>query len=271
MDTNPRQIFLNSDHADKYFIINETGGTDSSTCLFNFTEPIIAPPGYDISLGVISFMIPCSWNRINVYNNTLVLKTTAQPSGVSISIPIGSYNITTLKNTLNSLLSSHGIVVTYVTETNRYTFTAGSGTFTFDSASTCLRLLGFTVNESHTSTGLVLKSNSVIDLSGIANLYISTSLQTHNYDSRIKKMSNILAIVPVNQQSNGILQYTDHQPIRNIVNPTTISQIHVFITDENGNLINLRNARWSGIMLVNFVPKVLVTIENKIVDQSITE
>ena len=269
MDVNPRQIFLNSDHASFQFKL-PNGLPDSSSVLFDFQEPIIAPNNYQMSIGVISFMMPASWNRVNENNNKIYLTSSLGASNQLIEIPIGSYNVSTLRTKLNELFNPYSITITYDIPTNQYIFSiTATNDFSFLSSSTALRLLGFTIKTAHTSTGTTLQSNSVVDLSGISQLYISTSLQTHNYDSRTKKLSNILCVIPVNQQSNGILQYTNHVPNRNIINPTVISRLHVFVSDEDGHLVDLRQARWSAVLVINFVQNVLNVVPNKIETQDI--
>ncbi len=269
MDVNPRQVFLNSDHASFQFNL-PSGVPDSSSVLFDFQEPIIAPNNYQMSIGVISFMMPASWNRVNDNNNKIYLTSSLGASNQLIEIPIGSYNVSTLRTKLNELFNPYSITITYDIPTNQYIFSiTATNDFSFSSTSTALRLLGFTIKTTHTSTGTTLRSNSVVDLSGISQLYISTSLQTHNYDSRTKKLSNILCVIPVNQQSNGILQYTNHVPNRNIINPTVISRLHVFVSDEDGHLVDLRQARWSAVLVINFVQNVLNVVPNKIETQDI--
>ena len=61
---------------------------------------------------------------------------------ISISIPIGNYNVTSLVSTLNSSLASYNFSVIYLPITNKLTFT-NTNTFTFDASSSILPIIGF--------------------------------------------------------------------------------------------------------------------------------
>ena len=86
---------------------------------------------------MVSASIPMSYNIINSTNNLLVYNTNQ-----TFTIPIGNYNALQLADALKdniNILSN----VTYSSRFNKFTFTR-TQTFTIESESTCLKLLGFT-------------------------------------------------------------------------------------------------------------------------------
>ena len=80
------QIYLNSKYANK--------SNSSTSDVDYFFSPFSIPTQYHIHLSVQSAQIPYSFYNVNIRNNTLNFYTNNQPTMISISIPIGNYNVT---------------------------------------------------------------------------------------------------------------------------------------------------------------------------------
>jgi hypothetical protein len=110
------------------FINSKNRESGESVCNFNIflKNQIITGRNQVINVNVASFSMLNSMYNINskTLNNKFILRI-ANIGGdfidYTITIPFGNYSVLTLKNVLNTLLSSH-IIVSYNLETNSYTF-----------------------------------------------------------------------------------------------------------------------------------------------------
>ena len=231
-----KQIYLSSDDANIKF----NGNT--SDCVWYFKDIIQVGEHLDIIMSINDVQIPMSYYIINSNNNTLNYN---DGSDRSVTITEGNYDVLQLRDTLNAsiLKTTSNITVTYDEKTNKLTFTADSGDFTFKSSSTCFDLLGFS-SGTHTSSSSVLSSDIVVNLSGISAIFIASNFSTRNLDSRNAGFTSIIGKIPVNTASNGILTYTNKTQFKSIITEKTISVIHLTLEDEDRNIINLNGVGW---------------------------
>ena len=183
-----------------------------------------------------------SYYIINSNNNTLEYN---GGSDRSVTITEGNYDVLQLRDFLNAsiLKTTSNITSSYVEKTNKLTFTADSGDFTLQSASTCFSLLDFSAG-THTSSSSILSSDIVVNLSGLSAIFISSNFSTRNIDSRNAGFTSIIGKIPVNTASNGILNYTNKTGFKSLITEKAISVIHLTLEDEDRNIIDINGVGW---------------------------
>jgi hypothetical protein len=163
-------------------------------------------------ISMVEASIPRTFYNINQNNNTLLF------NGILLSLPFGNYDIYTLRENLQTLLSPHQVTVTFHEFTNGYTFTRepqslasgdGAGTLTFSRGAA--RLLGFdegTVSLPCTSVRPALLSYPLV-------LYVNSDIpQLHSIDNlanpQVATPTHIFGKVDVSVAPFDMVQY--HEP-----------------------------------------------------------
>ena len=130
------QIHLNSKSADEYY------NNSYSDCEFYF--PILEiSKQHHIYLSLKNIIIPYSFYNIDDNNNLLVY--TVNDITSTVIIENGNYTSIQLCAFFNKFMEN--FKVTYSTITNKLTFTNSLYNFSFDITSTCLSLIGFSLDE----------------------------------------------------------------------------------------------------------------------------
>ena len=159
--TNPYYVYINSR--------DRIAGTDE-----NFTYNIQFPDGLDFTHVVcLNALIPKSYYLIQTGGVENIFDLTENDTTVQISVPIGSYLLSSFKNTIGTLLSNaspNGLIYTLTypsitgADTGKWTYTQTNGTIT--SSITCnehlFEPLGFLSNSTNIFTGTTLISTCVI-------------------------------------------------------------------------------------------------------------
>ena len=109
-----------------------------------------------VNVNVVSFSMLNSMYNVNQYtqNNTFSLIDDTTTTTTTITIPYGNYNVYTLLNQLNILLSGF-IVVSYNVATNTYTYTNTTASPYSINPLTCSKLLGLSATTSISPLGTV--------------------------------------------------------------------------------------------------------------------
>lgn len=215
--------------------------------------------------------IPFSFTEINTSNN--ILSYTYNSNPFTLTIPVGSYSITALLNYIQTYLqTTHSITLnfTFNTSTNLSTLAfattqtgAHSITFTYiTSNKLILKQMGFLSSATFSiSTGVLITATSTqsVNVSPSKNLYIrSDNLQQGaNAQEAIStkiRLSDILAIIPINVPFGNYINYYDSNAFYVYINNETIDSISLYLTDATsddvltGLLLN-----WSCSMIVEEV------------------
>lgn len=236
------QIYLNSKRANKY-INNQT-----SDCIFHLPA-INVKKSKNITVTVLNAQIPSSYYNVNSTNDKLVYNVNGGTS-LTVTLTHSNYNINTLKAHIVSLIGSN-FTFTYSTSSNKLSIYNSTYSFEFEESSTCFELLGFS-DQNHVSILRTLISDNVVNLFTVRNLQIaSDNFILNNIDSYNPNNSNILASIPVNTIYNGIISYANiHDVYSEINNTRNLTNLHIKITDQDGNVIDLNNAHWSLTLLL---------------------
>lgn len=219
---------------------------------------------------IIQATIPFSFTEINSTNN--VLNYLFNSSSFQLTIPVGSYNITSLLTYLSTYLqTTHSVALsfTFNQSTNLATlgFSASGNTgtkvFQFGTAGgnlLVMKQLGFvntTAIFSYTNGVLVnTTSTQSVNVSPSKNIYIrSLNLQQTNSQEAIIggcRPSNILAIVPIFVPFGNYISFYNTQTFGVDLNNESISEIQVYLSDATSDnvLVGLQ-LNWSITMTID--------------------
>ena len=238
------QIFLNSKTADKYL------GGFTSNCLF-YLPQFILPRVKNMFVSVQSATIPYSFYNVDYFNDKLVYNVNGG-SNITINIPQGNYNTTTLRNYLLSVMT--GFTITYSSLNNQFTFTHSTYDFSFKSSSTCMEILGFDEHTNYNSTSRVLTSENSINLFTIRNIYIqSNNLILNNINNSTPNNCTILSSVPLTSGQLSVINYNNVNNVRSRVdNIRNFTQLHVSLTDQDGDILDLNGCHFSLTLQIDF-------------------
>lgn len=237
------QIYLNSKKANKYI------NSYTSDCIFHLPH-IHVSKTKKVSISVLHAQIPGSYYNINSTNNKLVYSIN-DGSIQTVLLQPSNYNVNTLITHIESLLEVE-FDITYSVSSNKLTITHNTYDFKLDDSSTCFELLGFS-SMNHESVLQTLVSDNVVNLFTIRTLQIcSDNFILNNIDSFNPNNSNILASIPITSSFNSIISYSNPHDVHSEINNTrNLTNLHIKITDQDSNVIELNNAHWSITLLLS--------------------
>ena len=124
--------------------------------------------------------------------------------------------------------------------------------FTIDSIGTINRVLGFELNTTYTSVSGILDAPFPLNLLGILKLKIASyELQTSNYDSSVKGNLNILATIPIEAGSFGLILYDNISNTQSVIKNPTLDGFDLKIFSDDNNLVNFNNIGWNISLLLS--------------------
>lgn len=275
-------LYIDSRDADTYLSSKLEGGDNKPlTSYFQYIlkENIEIPLNQRALISLNSATIPYSFYNIRLGVNDVL---TAEASNSTATkrlahrIPAGNYTVYTLaeniKTFFNTSLQDAGNGISYVFsmdfDTDRQKFLYSATTEESDSITIKFEFadkdlisphieMGFDAVDItfNTSTG-TLNSNNVVDINGsIHGVYVRTNLvSTGTLDSQSKTFSNILARIPINVQSGGIIFATpNNQTHRSIVDIRTINTLTIRLTDERNRILDLNGLNFQIAISVDFI------------------
>jgi hypothetical protein len=244
-----RQIILSSDHA------TQNNGTFLSDVNFTFLGLLQDDADVEeITVQVQNAQIPNSFYNINIYTNILNITYNATP--YTLTLTRGNYNSTTLINEIIAKLATVSITditITTSSITGIVTFTrAGGLNFTINSTGTLNKTLGFELGATYTSVGGILTAPFPLNLLGLLKLKIASyELQTGNYDSSVDGTLNILATIPIEAGSFGLILYDNISNTQSMIRNPTLDGFDLKIYGDDNNLVNFNNVAWSISLLLS--------------------
>jgi hypothetical protein len=244
-----RLIILNSDHA------TLNNGTFLSDVNFKFIGLLQDDADVEeITVQVQNAQIPISFYNINIYNNILNITYNATP--YSLTLTRGNYNSTTLITEIVAQLATNAIIditIAISSITGLLTFTrAGSLNFTINSTGTLNKVLGFELGIAYTSIGGILTPPFPLNLLGLLKLKIASyELQTGNFDSSVDGTLNILATIPIEAGSFGLILYDNISNTQSIIRNPTLDGFDLKIYGDDENLVNFNNVGWNITLLLS--------------------
>jgi hypothetical protein len=239
---------------------------------------------------IIQACIPFSFTEINETNNVLSYLFNSTP--FQMTIPVGSYNITSLLSYIATYLEqTHTVKLSFTFNQSTNLATLGfslagnTGTKQFDFPTILnnllvMKQLGFvntTATFSYTfGTLFNATSNQSVNVSPSKNLYIrSNSLQQTNSQEAIIgkcRSSNILAVVPINVPFGNYITFYNTQTFSVDINNETIDGIEVFLSDATGeNVLVGLQLNWSITIVIDEVDIPDVINVSHIMDNTVSQ
>lgn len=191
--------------------------------------------------------------------NTFKLIETGFPSGVTVTVPVGSYNKNNLLTVLSSLLTtaslsmnSYTYVVSYSSplagDTYKYTFTisgailANQPSIVMSSGNTSpFRQLGFESGTTYTFSSNILKSVNAINLSFILRAFVKSNMVIDSNDNILQEFLNygsfpMLSVVT--------FQQVNYDMNSRKLNPAIVRSWEFSLVDTYDQLIDLNGIPW---------------------------
>ncbi len=236
-----------------------------SSVIYYFNGSISAPEGFIFLVSLNDMIIPATWYVISEHNDNNTLNYQINSHQYSYVISDGNYSISDLVDLFNSseIYVDNGISTYFDPPTNKLIFQNENNLeFTFLYISTCFELLGFTLDIDHDSEGFILIGDDQCDVSGTREIYVKSSLNTLNLDSRIGSLSsNILAKIPVTVDSNNFIYYNNVTGYRSILKDKMINKIEISLEDDKGNLIDITH-HYSCTIEIQTIPDKYLVYQN---------
>jgi len=161
-------------------------------------------------------------------------------SNVLYTVTSGNYNLTTLLNNLNGLVTPALGTFSVSSLTNIFQYTSAVGSVTVSGP--LLTLLGFT-STGQTGVNIVAQNSYIINFDTYVYLYFP--------DFGTSSKENTLGTfkIPLNVTSGGILQWADNAQNEQYIIATDrskfIDRVIVKVIDRYGNLLNNNGIDWS--------------------------
>lgn len=230
-----RIITLNSDTADAI-----ANGSFLSDCTFNFLGMLQDDPDIvSTNISIQSAQIPISYYNVNEYNKTLKIKVGFITS--NITFEEGNYTSTTFITEFTSKVSN--VTVTLNKVNGKLTFSSNSFIHFYANGSTCFKLIGLDANTDYEAKTII--APYACNFAGISRIKVcSNELQTYNMDSSVGTFSNVLATIPVNSTSFGILLFDNTTRFTCTLRNRTINYFDIKLLDDDDNLIDFNNVAW---------------------------
>jgi hypothetical protein len=212
-----------------------------------------------VEFSVDNCQIPVSFYNVNSSNNTFKISIDGG-SIVTITIPKGNYNTTSLISTLTQQLINNTITsisITLSTINGLLSFSIVSGYFTLHSSS-IFPILGFELGQDYTSVTQVLNSIFPVNLLGTLKLKLtSNNIHVSNYDSKNGgSLMNTLLELPISASNFGLILYTNNSNIHSTLEITNINTIDIHILDDKNEYIDFNNIDWAITLLIKIFYKV---------------
>ena len=162
--------------------------------LFFDNDELIINPNEGVNVSVVSFSLLNSMYNVNQYtgNNTFILYNSTLITNTTITIPYGNYNVYTLQNQLNILLSGY-ITITYNVATNTYTYTNTSVYSLNIIPQNCSKLLGLSTTTTISLLGTISSYVNMVNYQQVI-LRCPTLVFENNSMDNIQDKNNFIAV-----------------------------------------------------------------------------
>ena len=207
---------------------------DNDELMVNYNE--------GVNVSVVSFSLLNSMYNVNQYtsNNNFTLQNNTLSTNTTITIPYGNYNVYTLQNQLNTLLSGY-ITIAYNVATNTYTYTNTSLFSLSIIPQNCYKLLGLSTTTSISSLGTNSSYVNMVNYQQVI-LRCPTLVFENNSMDNIQDKNNFIAV-------SDILYWVNKQDV------------------EPFKMINYKNEDCGTLYSYNIVNRSFSTLNFKLVNE----
>ena len=216
----------------------------------------------EFSVSVMNASIPIGQYNINNTNNILRLKNLTTNVTSSIVVTAGNFTITQL---IAALTTNTPVEYTYtfLPLRNKIFITNSSDEFQILSTTTMWEPLGLERNVTQTSLIRNCLFPNCVNMSGIQNINVHLdNLNTKNITSFTKAASTIIASVPVDVNSSGVLSYNLSSNYEIPVPINSLEYINILLKDDLGNFIQNNGVHWSITLLFSYYVQQEFNTEN---------
>jgi hypothetical protein len=124
------------------------------------------------------------------------------------------------------------------------------------------------ISDNHISSSFIVNGDYPLNLLGITKIKIfSINLNSYNLDSANNGNSNLIACIPVDQPSFGLIIYENKSFNKFTLRGDVIDELDFQITDQDNNLINFNNIDFQLTFLLELtIEKPLINSNNQLND-----
>ena len=213
---------------------NVINGDYKSQIVFSLPDAIVVDDSIDyIYFSVPYVVIPNSFYIINYTNNKLYVLQSAVTS--LYEFPVGNYTSQTFITVFKSLLGAN-FNITLGINSNVFTITHTTTTFSFTSDSTIDAIMGF--SGTTPATGLSLTLSRVCNFLPLPRINLRCPDLAHSFISASVDGSDVILSVPNNAKLNGQIVYNNSSNMKTLFKLTNLNSFQVSLTDDDGNPIN---------------------------------
>lgn len=216
----------------------------------------------EFSVSVMNTSIPIGQYNVNSTNNVLVLKNVVTDITSTVTITPGNFTITQLIAELTTNTPAE-YVYSYTPKINKMSIYNTTDNFQILSTTTMWELLGLQRNTTVTSILKTYSFPNCVNMSGLQNINIHLdNLNTKNITSFTKAASTIIASVPVDVNSSGVLSYNLSSNYEIPVPINSLEYINILLKDDLGNFIENNGVHWSVTLLFSYYVQQEFNTEN---------
>lgn len=213
---------------------NVINGDYKSQIVFSLPDAIVVDDSIDyIYFSCPYVVIPNSFYIINYTNNKLYVLQSAVTS--LYEFPVGNYTSQTFITVFKSLLGAN-FNITLGINSNVFTITHTTTTFSFTSDSTIDAIMGF--SGTTPATGLSLTLSRVCNFLPLPRINLRCPDLAHSFISASVDGSDVILSVPNNAKLNGQIVYNNSSNMKTLFKLTNLNSFQVSLTDDDGNPIN---------------------------------
>ena len=221
----------------------KNNSTFNSDVVFKFPGLVKANQDYikKVQFQLLDACIPVSFYNVNYTNNVLIYQISS--INYTITAQVGNYNFNSLAVELTSkfLLNGHTFTLSLNKLNGVIKFLSIVNFILISSGSTMFNILGL-INSDHISSSFIVNCDYPLNLLGITKIKISSiNLNSYNLDSANNGNSNLMACIPVDQPSFGLIIYENKSFNKFTLRGDVVDEIDIQLTDHNDNLINFNN------------------------------
>ena len=213
---------------------NVLNGDFKSQIIFSLPDAIVVDDSIDyIYFSVPYVVVPNSFYIINYTNNKLYI---LQSSVTTLyEFPVGNYTSQSFMTVFKSLLGA-SFNITLGINSNVFTITHTTTTFSLTSASTIDDVMGFSGTTA--ATGLTLTLSRVCNFLPLPRINLRCPDLAHSFISASVDGSDVILSVPNNAKLNGQIVYNNSSNMKTLFKLTNLNSFQVSLTDDDGNPIN---------------------------------
>lgn len=209
-------------------------GDYKSQIRFNIPDAIVIDDSIDyIHFSVPYVVIPNSFYVINETNNQLYVLQSALTT--LYTFPQGNYSSQTFITTFSALLPAQ-FNISIGVNSNQFTITHTTTTFSFTSASTIDQIMGFSGTTA--AVGLSLTCPRVCNFLPLPRICLRSPDLAHSFISATTDGNDVILSVPNTAKLNGQIIYNNTSNMRTLFKLEKLNNFVVSLTNDDGVPIN---------------------------------